>query len=104
MGSLEAHPLAGTEGVVILFWSPDSRYLGVSPAGQILKSDVSGGPPIVLATALVGLGGTWSREGLILLGSSYNLPLLRGVSAAGGEVKTVLSPDRARQESGLGWP
>jgi Tol biopolymer transport system component len=105
MGSLEAHPLPGTEGAGVTgFWSPDSRYLGFFAGGKLFKIDVFGGPPVVLASTLPGLGGAWSRNGLILFGSNSALPVLRSVLAAGGEVKPVLSPDKTRQESSLIFP
>lgn len=36
MDSLSARPLAGTEGAVFPFWSPDSRFIAIT-AGSILK-------------------------------------------------------------------
>jgi eukaryotic-like serine/threonine-protein kinase len=105
IGSLEARPLAGTEGVGnSAFWSPDSRYLGFFADSKILKIDVAGGAPVVLASTVPGLGGTWNHAGLIVFGGSVTLPSLRSVSAAGGEVNVVLSPDKTRQESGIFWP
>src|SRR5262249_21511910 len=104
MGSLEAHPLPGTEGASSGFWSPDSRYLGFFANDKTLKIDVSGAPLVVLASSS-GLGGAWNQEGLILIGTGMlTHPALRSVSAAGGEVKPVLYPDKTRQESTLIWP
>lgn len=106
MGSLELTVLAGTEGVVnCAFWSPDSRYLGFLAGGKLLKIDVSGGPPVGIADIVAGVGGTWNRGGLILLGGAgVAFPGLQSVSDTGGEVKVVLSPDRTRQESVLILP
>jgi eukaryotic-like serine/threonine-protein kinase len=104
MGSLQAHSLAGTEGAGVAFWSPDSRYLGFFANGKILKVDVSGGPPVVLASTLPGLGATWNRDGLIVFGGYLSLPVLRTVSAAGGEVKSLMPADKTQQESGVSWP
>jgi Tol biopolymer transport system component len=104
MGSLDAHPLAGTEGASFGFWSPDSRYLAFFAGGKLLKVDVSGGPPIALASTLPGLGGTWSRDGLIVFGGYITLAQIRSVPAAGGEVKPLLSPDKTHQESNMVWP
>ena len=47
----EARPLAGTEGATSPFWSPDSRSIGFFAAGKLLRLDVAGGAPQVLATA-----------------------------------------------------
>jgi len=106
LGSLEANPVAGTEGVASsAFWSPDSRYLGFFADGKLLKIDVSEPSPVLLASAVRGLGGTWNRAGLIVFGgSTAGFPGLRSVSDSGGEVKVVLSADKTRQESILVWP
>jgi eukaryotic-like serine/threonine-protein kinase len=104
MGSMDAHPLAGTDGAVLPFWSPDSRYLAFFANDKLFKIDVSGGPSISLASTVPGLGGTWSKDGLLLFGGTINLPQLRSVSADGGEVKPVLEPEKTRQESNIVWP
>jgi serine/threonine protein kinase len=58
LGSLEANPVAGTEGVASsAFWSPDSRYLGFFADGKLLKIDVSEPSPVLLASAVRGTGG-----------------------------------------------
>jgi len=105
IGSLEASPLAGTEGAIgTIFWSPDSRYLGFFANGRILKIDVSGGPAIVLANSTPSIGGTWNRVGSILLGGDGSIPGIRRVPDTGGEVKVVLSPDKTGQEFNMYWP
>jgi len=50
-----------TEMRATALWSPDSRYLGFFAGGKILKVDVSGGPPAVLASTSPGMGGTWNH-------------------------------------------
>jgi len=104
MGSLQAQPVAGTEGAATAFWSPDSRFLGFFANGKILRVEIAGGPPDVIATSVSGLGGAWNRDGLIVFGGGRLLPMLRTVSAAGGEVKSLLPADKTQNESGLSWP
>src|SRR6202171_5556765 len=83
--SLTARSLAGTEGALFPFWSPDSRWIGFFANRLTLhKIDISGGPPISVASALAGNGGTWSRDGVIVFGTGATRLLYR-VSAAGGE-------------------
>ncbi len=60
LDSVEARPLAGTDGAQHPFWSPDSRFLGFFAAGQLMKIEVAGGPPQTLCDARVGVGGTWA--------------------------------------------
>jgi len=45
LNSLEARPLAGTEGASQLFWSPDSQFLAFFAQGKLKKVATSGGPP-----------------------------------------------------------
>jgi len=66
LGSLQATALAGTEGALQLFWSPDSRSIGFFADGKLKRVEASGGPPQVLADAPAPTGGSWSRDGVIL--------------------------------------
>src|SRR5262249_44830371 len=45
LNSLDAQPLAGTEGALRPFWSPDSRYVAFITAQKLKKVAISGGPP-----------------------------------------------------------
>jgi hypothetical protein len=93
LDTLESHPLAGTEGTVTFFWSPDSRFVVFQSAGKLKKIDLSGGPPqTVCDVSGVVLGGTWSANGVILFGSNTG-PILR-VPSGGGVASpvTILDP------------
>ena len=83
LDTLSAQALAGTEGALRPFWSPDSRFVGFFASGKLKKIDVSGGPPITLCDAPEVLGGTWNREGVIVFSPAQSSALQR-VSAAGG--------------------
>ena len=78
-----AERLPGTDNARQPFWSPGSRSIGFFADGQLKRIDVAGGPPLVLASAPVGLGGTWSAEGVILFTPQNTSPVLR-IPAAGG--------------------
>jgi Tol biopolymer transport system component len=86
--------VAGTEGALYPFWSPDSRSLGYFTPGRMLRLDVDGGAITTLAPAAEGRGGAWNREGQIVFAptSTGGLSL---VSANGGDVR-VLIPDSLR--------
>ena len=76
--------LAGTEDAAFPFWSPDGRHVAFFAAGKLKKIAVAGGPAIVLCDAPTARGGTWSRDGVILFGSSATGGVIQRVSAAGG--------------------
>ena len=81
----EARPLVGTEGATALFWSPDSRAIGFFANGRLLRLDLAGGAPRVLAGNAGALaGGSWSPDGTILFGHAAEGSLWR-VMASGGE-------------------
>ena len=95
----EARPLAGTEGATYPFWSPDSRSVGFFAATTLMRLEVAGGRPQVLAT-LTGnsFGGSWSADGTILFTRQSTSPLWR-IPAAGGEPVAVTHVDAPRQRS-----
>jgi WD40 repeat protein len=89
--------LAGTEGTVTFFWSPDSRYIAFQSAGRLKKIDIAGGPPQTVCEGVgVLLGGSWNSDGVILFGSN-NGPILR-VPSAGGAASPVTKMERERGE------
>jgi Tol biopolymer transport system component len=94
MDSLVAQPLPGSETapvLIVLFWSPDSRYIGFQGDGKLKKIDTAGGPALALCdvpNASVG-GGSWSKDGVILFAQSGRL---MRVSASGGTPAPVTAP------------
>jgi Tol biopolymer transport system component len=87
IGSLTAQPLPGTDNAAYPFWSPDSRFIGYSGRGTLMKVAASGGPPLTLCAfsnqTIVGRGGSWSREGVIVFNNGPSQPIFRVPSAGG---------------------
>jgi Tol biopolymer transport system component len=83
MDTLEARPLASTDGATYPFWSPDGAYLGFFTEGKLKKIAIAGGPPQTLCDAASGRGGTWNRDGVILFSPGPASVIFR-VPAAGG--------------------
>ena len=101
LDTLTAQALAGTEGALRPFWSPDSRFVGFFSGGKLKKIEIAGGPPITLCDAPEGFGGTWNREGVIVFAPTATSALQR-VSAAGGAASEVTRLDQG--ESGHRMP
>ena len=101
MDQLDAQPLAGTEGALDPFFSPDGEWIGFfaapGPAGRqdrmvyswaLKKAPVGGGAPVTLSADVPALGGSWGDDDRIVIGGMGGL--LR-VPAAGGAPEAVLS-------------
>jgi Tol biopolymer transport system component len=99
--SLAAQRLAGTEGAMLPFWSPDSRLLAFFAEDKLKKIEASGGSVQTVCEAVLGRGGTWSREGTIVFGgrSAGGDEVLHRVSEAGGAATALTQLDRAHHES-----
>jgi hypothetical protein len=95
----EPQPLAGTEGAVRPFWSPDSRWIAYFRSELLLKVPAAGGPVVrvggipAVQAPFGSNSGTWSEDGTIAV-SLASGPLLR-LPAAGGDVTSLpsLEPD-----------
>jgi hypothetical protein len=103
LNSTEARPLAGTQGAIFPFWSPDSRFIAFFADGRLKKIEFTGGPVLTLCEApRTVTGGAWNRDGVILFGQVV-IGLLR-ISATGGEVTRVTSIDWLRRETSHRYP
>ncbi|MCB1183462.1 protein kinase [bacterium] len=88
--------LSDTRDAQYPFWSPDSRWIAYYDRNTgLMKIPVDGGPPQKICDAGNGKGGSWNRQGEILLTTDYNTSI-RLVPAAGGEARAVtdLAADR----------
>ena len=103
LNSLSARELPGTDGATFPFWSPDSRSLGFFAVGKLKRIEIAGGLPTEICNVGLGRGGTWNEEGVILLNSVNDGPLLR-VPAAGGAPVPFTTVDKAQGENSHRWP
>ena len=103
LDSMTAQPLAGTDGADGPFWSPDGRFIAFGAGGKLRKVAVSGGPVHTLCDARVVIGGTWSRDDVIVFAPDNRVPLYR-VPAAGGEPTPVTTLDQSQGHNTHRWP
>ena len=94
-------PLPGTGNGKFPFWSPDGKSLGFFADEQLKKLELSGGPPISLAPASDGRGGTWAGDVILFTPDIYEG--IYRVQATGGKAVTVTKVDRS-QHSTHRWP
>jgi serine/threonine protein kinase/Tol biopolymer transport system component len=84
LDSTDARPLPGTERGRVPFWSADSRSIGFFADGTFKRIDLETGLVRDLLNAVISSGGTWNREGVILLAMG-NVQPIRRVLVDGGE-------------------
>jgi hypothetical protein len=83
LDSASGEALAGTEGALFPFWSPDSRSLGFSADGKLKRVNLDGSALQTLAEAPQFRGAAWNADGVILFAPNTGSSLFR-VSATGG--------------------
>lgn len=93
---LHASPIAGTEGGIAPFLSPDDRWIGFWVDGKLKKIPVDGGVAQDLCEAS-GLGANWGVNDRIVFADA-NLGLST-VAARGGKPENLTLPDKARGEN-----
>jgi hypothetical protein len=97
LDQLEGRPIAGTEGGISPFLSPDDRWVGFWADGKLMKVSVEGGVPVALCDVPVPLGFTWGADNRIVFSMRVDSGLSR-ISADGGKTETLTVPDKARDE------
>jgi serine/threonine-protein kinase len=103
MDSIEPVPLAGTTNAVGPFFSPDSQWVAFFADGQLKKVALAGGASVTLCEAPVGLGGSWSRDDVIVFASATGSGLSQ-VPATGGTPQRLTTLDIAQGEFSHRWP
>jgi serine/threonine protein kinase len=93
--SVNALELAGTQGAVTPFWSPDSSSIGYGANGKLWRISASGGQPFLICNLPQGqwdadAGGAWLPDGYIIF-TNGGSPLYR-VAAVGSDPTIVVKP------------
>src|SRR5258708_2915938 len=102
MNALDAHMIAGNDGAIFPFWSPDSRSHGFFADSKVKTIDLSGGSALAVCDAPFGRGGTWGPGGVIVFTPGTQSPLMR-VSATGGTPVPLTKVDQSQHTSHR-WP
>ncbi len=96
---LDARGLSGITAFREPFVSPDGRWIGFHPRGEIRKVAITGGPAITLCrTSGAPRGSSWGPDDVIIFATDDASTGLMSVPAAGGEPKVLTKPNGARGE------
>ena len=97
IGSDIAQPIPNTDNVTGVIWSPDSRRLATLADGTLRMFDLANGSSRPLGSVGALRGGSWNREGVLLMGRVADNVIVR-LSDSGGAVTPVTTLDAARKE------
>ena len=100
---IDGKPIAGTEGGISPFLSPDDRWIGFWATGRLMKVPVEGGVPAALCDVPLPFGFSWGSENQIVFASSGDSGLSI-VSADGGKPGVLTIPDKSKGEYGHRLP
>ena len=89
-GDVDGKPIAGTEGGISPFFSPDGQWVGFASGGFLRKVPVQGGTPQTIAPVSNMLAATWSDDGWIVF-HQWSGGLFK-VQAAGGTPTELTHP------------
>jgi serine/threonine-protein kinase len=92
LDSLEARRIAGTEGAMSPFFSPDGRWVGFFAGGKLKKVSLDGGPAAVLADGSPFGGASWSGQGTLAFQAKQ---ALQQVSQEGGTPQPLTQAAKA---------
>jgi len=95
LGQAVVTPLAGTEGGVTPFFSPDSQSIGFVANNKLKTVTLGGGLPVVVSDVTTFRGASWGEHGEIIV-SLFTTGGLQGIPVAGGTPHEVtrLAPNQ----------
>jgi serine/threonine-protein kinase len=103
LGSFESTPIAGTDGALSPFFSPNGQWLGFVSDEKLKKISVRGGSAVVLVDQALPLGGSWADDDTIYYIKSFASGVY-SVPAGGGQPKQVTQIGSAPDDRGHVWP
>jgi eukaryotic-like serine/threonine-protein kinase len=100
LDSFRTTPIAGTQGAINPFFSPDGQWIAFS-AGGLKKVALTGGAVQEVSNASAEYGGNWGSDDKIYF-TTGSISLVSGVPATGGTLQEVIT--REETEEGDVWP
>lgn len=98
LDQLESRLIPESEGASAPFFSPDGQWVGFFSHGKLKKARLAGGNPVLIAQLTSFLGGDWTEDDTIIVGTSGTG--LASVPASGGAPQKIRVSDPAAPNSG----
>jgi eukaryotic-like serine/threonine-protein kinase len=98
LDSIESMPIAGTEGGIGPFLSPDGEWIAFASGGFLRRVPIDGGPSVTIVAVQNFMGGSWGPDDTIVY-TEWGSGLFK-VPARGGTPQPLTSVDAARGELG----
>jgi serine/threonine protein kinase/Tol biopolymer transport system component len=92
VGGFTVTPVAGTEGAIDAFFSPDSRWLGFLTTDKVKKVSFDGGAPVTLCNASAPARASWTRDNAIYFDENPGAAGQISRVAASGGTPTLAVP------------
>lgn len=102
LSSGESVPLAGTEGALSPFFSPDGAWVGFFADEKLKVVAIGGGPVRTIADAPIGFGASWGPDDTIVFAPNNASALWR--VPAGGGTPSPVTELKSEGEFSHRWP
>ncbi len=103
LGTGQTEPIAGSDGAVGPFWSPDGRSIAFYADSKLKRVEIGGGAPQTITAVSEVRGAAWRPDGFIVFAPGSDTGLSR-VPATGGRAEDLTTPDAASTETSHRWP
>ena len=102
VNSLTPRPLTSASTQAYPFWSPDSKNIAYFDNGKLMKISLDAGTSLPICDITSGRGGSWSRNGTIILSPKPAGGIFK-VPSSGGKPEEIIKTDTANKNQSLRW-
>jgi serine/threonine protein kinase len=102
VNSLTARALTTASNIAYPFWSPDSKSIAYFDKGKLMKISLDAGTSLPICDIITGRGGSWSKNGTIILSPEATSGIFK-VPSSGGKPEEIIKPDTSNKNQSLRW-
>ncbi|MGA8263349.1 MAG: protein kinase [Ignavibacteriaceae bacterium] len=102
VNSLTSRPLTAATTQAYPFWSPDSKSIAYFDNGKLMKISLDAGTSLPICDITTGRGGSWSKNGTIILSPNSTGGIFK-VPSSGGQPEAIVKADTSNKNQSLRW-